>query len=233
MTPAEYRVGLLLCRSINHYLCANVWLGLFFPVHIYLFTAGKKRLASILIHIFPYFMRKILISALLWASALSAGAQCYISGEAGAWRNPSGNSTSISLAPTTGYIFGQHWSVAMSLGYKYNYKQGLSSNGITVEPSVRYTFKPIGPLSFFVDGGGGFGSVHYTGVDAVGSYSDRAWWLGLNPGVSVGLTQHLSVEAYLGFLGYRKTDDEETMGPGGFGFQLSGNDLGFGLTYVF
>ncbi len=175
-------------------------------------------------------MKKILLTLTLAVASLAASAQVYLGGEVGFWRDYQDNQTTFSLAPEVGYNLSDKWALGIALGYQHVYTEGTKINAFTVNPYARWTYASFGPVNLFLDGGFDFGTYKVKdGGDAV-----NAWGIGVKPGLAVNLTEKLSFVAHVGFLGFRDADDElSSVYNRGFGFDLDGNSLQFGLYYNF
>ena len=180
-------------------------------------------------------MRKILL--LFACAAISMGAtasEFYLGGSLGLWRNETSKSTSLEIAPDFGVNLTPKWSIGTSIGYSHNNSDGYSLNLINLSPYARYNYFTSGIFTAFVDGGvsAGFGKSRYEGLD-----SDTAveWSIGLMPGFSLSLAEHLSMEAHVGFLGYQGANSvaEYSGSEKGYGFSLSSGNLSFGFYYTF
>ncbi|MCI6643834.1 MAG: outer membrane beta-barrel protein [Alloprevotella sp.] len=185
-------------------------------------------------------MKKLFLTLLVAVSALSASAQVYLGGEVGLWRNSDAKTTNFTIKPEIGYGLNDKWALGLVLGYQHDYKSvellGLKAtnkvNSFIVNPYARYTAAQFGPVSVFLDGGFGFATSKASGADD----SVNSWQVGIKPGVAVNLTKRLSFVTHVGFLGYQdggKGTTENAFGENGFGFNLSGNNLTFGLYYNF
>lgn len=162
--------------------------------------------------------------------SLTAGAQVYVGGGVGLWRNRDANTTNFALVPEVGYKLSDRWSIGTTLGYEHAYTKGEKVNGVVVSPYARYNAVSLGRVTFFVDGGFGFSTFKVKGADS----SSNGWQVGVSPGLSVALTDRLNFISHVGFLGWRDSDDgASSFGGDGFGFSLSGNDLTFGINYNF
>lgn len=130
-------------------------------------------------------------------------------------------SNSFAIAPEVGYDFDDRWSLAGVIGYNYDKAGSASTNVFVIEPYARYKFVRQDRFSLFVDGGFGF---------AVGDAD--GFKIGLTPGMSYRVSDHFSLLASTGFLGYKK-DYYNNGGGKGFGFDLSSQNLKFGFIYAF
>lgn len=176
-------------------------------------------------------MKKFLLLMIVAVSSLAANAQYYVGGEVGAWRNSDDNHTTFTLAPEFGVGLSDKWAVGLAFGYNHDYKSGVKVNSVSVDPYARWSYAKFGPVSLFLDMGFGVAASKVKDADD----SDVSWRVGVAPGVNVTLTKQLSFVAHVGYLGYRGADDgvASPYGERGFGFNLSGNDLSFGLYYNF
>lgn len=174
-------------------------------------------------------MKKLLLTLVLVISSLTAGAQVYLGGEVGLWRDWNNNETTFALQPEIGYQFSDKWAAGLQIGYAHHYNDGAKINAFNFPPYARYTVGKVGIVSFIVDGGFGFSSLKEKNSD-----SATAWEIGLKPGVKVQLAPQLHFVAHLGFLGYRDNDHGAlAFGSQGLGFAFSSQDLKFGLLYEF
>lgn len=99
-----------------------------------------------------------------------------------------------------------------------------------MNPYARYTYAKFGAVSLFLDGT--FGINTYKVKNA--SDSMTGWQVGIKPGIRVNLAKNVDFVAHCGFLGYRDADDSQSsFGENGFGFNLNGNNLTFGINYRF
>lgn len=110
-------------------------------------------------------------------------------------------------------------------------------NTFSVDPYARWSYAKFGPVRLFLDMGFGVAASKYKGEVAgheVDSDALVAWRIGVAPGIAVSLCKNLDFIAHCGFLGYRESDGvNSAYGETGFGFELSGNDLSFGVVYNF
>lgn len=192
-------------------------------------------------------MKKLLMTLLVAVFSLTASAQFYVGGQAGFWRNSDANHTNFTLRPEFGYQINDKWDIGMGFGFSHDYNgysvevgdlevelDHVKVNGITFDPYARWSFAKLGPVHFFLDMG--FGINTYK-VKADGDYESDAqvgWRIGVQPGMRVAIAKHLDFVAHVGFLGYQEADDGFcSYGEDGFGFNVNGNNLTFGLNYVF
>lgn len=198
-------------------------------------------------------MKKLFLTVVLAAASLTASAQAYIGGELGFWRNSDANHTSFNIRPEVGYTLSDKWALGIGVGYNHNYKglgevngqtiAGIKTNSIAVDPYARWTFAKFGPVSFMLDMGFGVNTYKVKGdynsplTGKSETYKGDAqvgWRIGVQPGVKVNLAKNIDFVAHLGFLGYQDADDDYcAYGENGFGFNLSSNNLTFGVVYNF
>lgn len=175
-------------------------------------------------------MKKLFLTMMVAALSVAASAQVYVGGEVGLWRDYDKNHTSFTILPEVGYRLSDRWSIGTVVGFSHDYMDGVKVNGAVVSPYARYSYAKFGPVNLFLDGGFGFNTYKYKDSDG----SRSAWQVGITPGIAVDVAKNLSFVAHVGFLGWRDADDDRSaFGSNGFGFQLSGNDLRFGMLYRF
>ena len=176
-------------------------------------------------------MKKLFLTMLIAIVAVSTKAQIYAGGELGFWRDYDENHTNFTVKPEVGYHLSDKWAIGINIGYEYNYTKGTKANTVEVSPYARYTVVTWGSVNLFLDGGFGFSTTKIKDVDD----SSNGWEIGIKPGLSVDLTDKLSFITHVGFLGFRDYDKnaKQEFGQEGFGFNVDGNDLTFGLIYNF
>lgn len=168
-------------------------------------------------------MKKFLLVAVLAVlGAVSAQAQVRLGGEIKVWYNNEAEETTYAILPEIGYKMNDKWEIGTEIGFTGSSDQeGLN---FKLAPFARYTFLRAGIFSMF--GEGGF-------AVATARHRDTAFNIGLRPGIDVELSEHWSLEAHLGFLGFVANDDGiAEMGTPGFGFNFA-NGTSFGLIYQF
>lgn len=182
-------------------------------------------------------MKKLFLTLVVALVSVAASAQLYVGGEVGYWRDYQANQTEFSIAPEVGYNLSDKWALGLSFGYVHNYvgdenhlTDGTKINAVTVNPYARFTYAKFGPVKLFLDGGFNVDAVKVKDADD----SSIAWGIGVKPGVSVNLTEKVSFVAHVGFLGFQDADDDIASAyKRGFGFDIDGNKLQFGLYYNF
>lgn len=181
-------------------------------------------------------MKKIMMTLAAAAMAVAVNAQVYLGGSLGIGSVKVGDGdskTAFNIIPEVGYNIDDTWAVGLRVGYQQgstvNAVQELSANedykAFTVEPYARFTFAKFGPVNVFTDLGLG-----YTDVDDIGNN----FYVGLRPGVAVNLSKNLSFVSHVGFFGYNQFKNDDTdVKTKGFGLDMNGNNLTFGLYYNF
>jgi hypothetical protein len=181
-------------------------------------------------------MKKLFMIAALAVSTLAASAQVYLGGSLGFESvkpvKGADASSTFSFKPEVGYNFDESWAVGVQLGFtttnanEYGAKTDDNVNVFSIAPYVRYTFAKTGIASFFVDGGFGF---DIYGGDADGN----VFGIGVRPGVSFAISEKVSVVSKLGYLGYKKYNDD-LGGGSAFGLNTDNNtNLELGVFYNF
>lgn len=168
-------------------------------------------------------MKKFLLIAVMAVlGAVSAQAQVRLGGEVSVWYNNDAENTSYTFMPEIGYKLNNKWEVGTHIGFSGNSDQeGLN---FKLAPFARYTFLRAGMFSMF--GEGGF-------TVATAKHKDTAFNIGLRPGIDVELSEHWSLEAHLGFLGFAADKSGIISEQGsGFGFDFK-SGTSFGLIYQF
>jgi len=182
-------------------------------------------------------MKKILSLAVVLFASLNASAQWYIGGSVGFGSvKPSGGDSEavFSILPELGYQLNDKWSVGAKVGYhkgdgiaavinSTNTRVDLTEEFI-IRPYARYSAFTWDPVTVFFDGGIRFASVVDQGT---------RFGLGVEPGVAVTLTDHITFVTHLGYVGF---DTFSPKGGGGsstrFGVDFS-NNCSFGVYYNF
>lgn len=184
-------------------------------------------------------MKKIMMTLAAVAVAATMNAQVYLGGGIGLGTTSyDGDSeTFFKIIPEIGYNLDENWAVGLTIGYGETTSKVKNAAGVrvtdkvknfTIAPYARYTFAKFDKVNLFVDG-----TVGYE-YNKIGEVKINSFSIGFKPGVAVNLNEKLSFVAHVGFLGYEnekvKGDDKST---NSFGFDLSGNNLSFGVYYNF
>ena len=192
-------------------------------------------------------MKKIIATLLVAVASLGSTAMAgdwYIGGTLGFMHKSQtisgvkATTNEFSILPEVGYTFNDHWGVGGQIGYTYTNLAGrdINNNMFNIYPYARWTFfrSSNDLIQLFLDGnvGLGLGSTSYGNNN-----SDTAvtYEIGVKPGIALNLTQHFSVVAHVGFLGYHGANKAAKNGGQSEygGFNLSSENLNFGLYYTF
>lgn len=175
-------------------------------------------------------MKKIILAAIVAASAMTANAQVWIGGSLGFNSTTKEvasidvTTTSFEIQPEIGYNLSDQWAVACALGFSTSKTENADAqNTFKINPYARYTFAKSGIASFFVDGG-----LSYT---TYGEDHNR-FGIGVQPGVAISLSDNFSFVTKLGSLGYSTTSNHD-VDTNSFGLGVDGNAINFGLYYAF
>ena len=168
--------------------------------------------------------------------AVSASAQVYMGGSVGISSVKLGggdSETTYKLLPEIGYNLNDKWAIGAYVGFgkgtcdmQSNPFDNNTQEYFTIQPYARYTFVKSQYVNVFMDGGLGY--THYNDVA-------NLFQVGLRPGVAVNLGAKLSFVTQFGFLGYNNLDPDMDGADSStaFGFDLSGENITFGLYYNF
>lgn len=184
-------------------------------------------------------MKRLFLTLSIAIVALCANAQVYLGGTVGiasVGSEVGKDETSFKLLPEIGYNLNRDWAIGATVGYSkgtfammdntWANDDGLKA--FTIAPYARWTFVHSNLVNVFLDMGLGFTS---------GSSDDHdftAYNIGVQPGVAVNLSKHLSFVGKFGFLGYQEVNpDGDNNNSHAFGFDLNGNNIQFGLYYNF
>lgn len=177
-------------------------------------------------------MKKIVVFLFVVMAALTAKSQVYVGGSISLWHNDDDDATTFTLKPEVGYELTEQWAIGAELLLSHSkeklagHDEKLKWTGFAFAPYARYTFFENKILRAFIDGCIGVSTHKYKGGDSTTGFE-----LGVKPGLAVKLTDHFSLIAKYGFLGYR---DDYMLGAGnGYGFNFSSEDLSIGFHYTF
>lgn len=186
-------------------------------------------------------MKKIITTLLLAVAALGTATQAnaegwYLGGNVGFMHESRKGVTTneFSLQPEFGYNFSDRWAFGGSVGYTYrNYAgEDTNMNLFNINPYARFTyFRTSNNLvQLFVDGGVGFG-IGSTSVGDNDTDTACTYEIGFKPGIAINITDHFTVLAHLGFLGYQGANDAAKDGGaverGGVNFDTRNLTIGF------
>ncbi|MBQ8269621.1 MAG: outer membrane beta-barrel protein [Bacteroidaceae bacterium] len=174
-------------------------------------------------------MKKILFTFVFMATAIVASAQIYVGGNIGCWNNNNSDTKTFKFAPEFGYNLNDKISIGGTAEYSFS-DYGSKMHGFGVNPYARYTIYKAGIVSLFADA-----CMNFTYYKVQDGDSGTTFGLGVKPGISIAINKNFSIVTHLGFLGYRNADEDipEEVLPvePGFGFDINGNTLEFGIYY--
>ena len=173
-------------------------------------------------------MKKIFAVALVAMMTLAANAQVYVGGSLGYKANKATEDAStvntFTFAPEIGYNLSEKRSIGLGIDFTSKDVEDFTSTAMGVDVYGRYNYLTTGMATLFVEGGVGFTAYNH---DRGNNFS-----LGIRPGISVALSDKLSLVAKTGVLGYSK-DSDKLGGGSSFGIGVDNSDLSLGLFYNF
>lgn len=176
-------------------------------------------------------MKKIIFVLAMCACTMAANAQLWVGGSFGLNVNKikgaDKSSVMFTLSPEVGYDLNEKWAVAGALNIATSNEE-LKPFQFSLNPYARYKFAHVGIATFFADGGVTFGIESMKFADKRECYGLVG--VGIRPGVSLEVNDHLSFEAKTGYLGYNFRDANKSHS---FGMGLNTEALSFGLYYNF
>ncbi len=173
-------------------------------------------------------MKKIFAVALMAMMTLAANAQVYVGGSVAyssvkATEDASALNT-FSFAPEVGYKFNDKWSAGLTIDFQSIDAEDETSTATGIGVYGRYNYLTTGIATLFVEAGVDYTAYNHDGGNTFG--------IGLRPGLSVALSEKLSLVAKTGVFGYSKNSDERG-GGSAFGIGVDNSALSFGLFYNF
>ncbi|MBR4296915.1 MAG: porin family protein [Bacteroidaceae bacterium] len=175
-------------------------------------------------------MKKIFASLVVLLVSVAMNAQVYVGGGIGFSNveNTANNSkvTSYVIQPEIGYKLDDKWSIGTNIDFEYAKEDTYKATSFAVGPYVRYNAFKVGAVTFFADASAEIATLKVDGGD---SYS--GWAVGIQPGVSVNVTDKLMFVAHTGGIGYFDTEDINNLK--GFDANFSTGDLSFSLLWSF
>lgn len=171
-------------------------------------------------------MKKIFMSMAAMLVAVSASAQVYVGGGVGLGSTKvgdGGSKMSYKFVPEVGYSFNDKWDAGLSVGWT-----GVEDGQHTFEiaPYARYTFMHSKLVNLFLEGTVGYGHIGGNGADT------DVFEIGIKPGVTVNLSDHVAFVTKVGFLGYQQSGEGNSKMKQ-WGFNLDGTNVTFGINYKF
>ena len=173
-------------------------------------------------------MKKMLLIVAVMMVSLAAQAQeMYLGGGISLWRNTDIDQTSFSITPDFGYVLNEKWAFGGEVAYAHSsVDDGLSLNSFAIAPYARYSYFQNKIVRLFLDLGFGVSTSKIEHSD-----SDTGFEVGIKPGLAIKLDHHFSLVTKVGFAGYR--DDFHGHKDTGFGVDLNGEHISFGIEYEF
>ena len=171
-------------------------------------------------------MKKIFLFTLWISITCLLQAQVYVGGSLGAWTKKWNDTetNSINFYPEVGYSFKGNWHVGVVVGFGQTATGDVKNSTYQFTPYAGYTFYQHSIAALFVEGG--FSLEH--SKPHIGD-AETGFKTGLNPGISVKLSDRLSMRAHFGFLGYQRHAEKNEE----FGIRFNAEDLRFGFHYSF
>ena len=153
-------------------------------------------------------------------------AHVYVGGSLGAWSKKVNDTetNSVNFYPEVGYSFKGNWHEGVVIGFGQTETGDVKNAEYQFTPYVGYTFYQHNITALFVEGGFSLLRKKPHAGDAVDGFKT-----GFNPGISVKLSDRLSMRAHFGFLGYQSHSEKNEE----FGFRFNAEDLRFGFHYSF
>lgn len=180
-------------------------------------------------------MKKIILVAVMAVMTLAASAQVSLGGKVSAWRESGNNAkTTVAIMPEVAYSLSDQWSIGTTIGWEHTHLTGINTNVVDFQPYARYTFFKSGIVGLFVDGTAGIGAGK-TSYDHGDSSTAVIWEVGLQPGVSFKVSDHVTLIAHVGLLGYEGANHaaKDAGYKDQWGLNLDGNNLSIGFHYAF
>ena len=173
-------------------------------------------------------MKKLLLIVAVMMVSLAAQAQeMYLGGGISLWRNTDIDKTSFSITPDFGYVMNETWAFGGEVAYSHSsVDEGLSINSFAIAPYARYSYFQNKIVRLFLDLGFGVSTSKVKHAE-----SETGFEIGIKPGLAIKLDHHFSLVTKVGFAGYR--DDFHGHAGKGFGVDLNGEHVSFGVEYEF
>lgn len=173
-------------------------------------------------------MKKIFAVALMAMMTLAANAQVFVGGAVSYSSEKalkgSKSVNTFTLAPEVGYNFNENWTAGLTINFTSEDDGNQTTTATGLGVYGRYNYLKSGIATLFVEA-----DVDYT---AYNHDAGNTFGIGLMPGLSLALSDRLSLVAKTGVLGYAKNSDKRG-GGSAFGIGVNNTDLSFGLYYNF
>lgn len=162
----------------------------------------------------------VLVIALALAASFGAKAQFYVGGgiHFGTDQaiNENGEDTvGLIIMPEFGYFLNDKMAIGASIGYN---NMEFGANVFTIAPYFRYFLLEMGPVNLFLDG------QLEVDIYSAGGETQTAFGVGVAPGISIPVSDHLSFVGHLGHIGYY---------GGSFEISATPANMAMGLYYSF
>ena len=203
-------------------------------------------------------MKKILLSAVAVMAFGFANAQeatgtkgfaegdVFLTGSVGFGSEKTGDAktSQFNISPKAGYFVTSNIALGVQLGYTSETETDVNGLGETVDVDTntfeagafgRYYFTPARDFSFFGQLSVGYTSSKTEVEGEDGEYKENGFNLGLAPGISYFVSEHIALEATFGLLGYNtaKPDVDGAESTDTFNIGANFNDINFGIVYKF
>ncbi|MEW7278132.1 outer membrane beta-barrel protein [Aquimarina sp. 2201CG1-2-11] len=195
-------------------------------------------------------MRKLLLTALAFASFATASAQdektagftngdVFISGNVGFSSEKFGErkENSFTVAPRVGFFVSENIAIGGKLGFT-SQKEELGStedktNAFSVGAFGRYYFSPASKFSVFGEFGADYRSTNQD--NGTTDVTNNGFGIGGGPGVSYFIGNNFALEAFWGALRYatEKADTDGAESQDNFDLNVNLEDITLGLVYKF
>lgn len=119
----------------------------------------------------------------------------------------------FTLTPEVNYAFTDKWGIGGALGVTTLTADGYTAYQFTLSPYARFTPLRMGKFALFIDMGFTMGALNDYFMASVG----------VKPGITVDITDHFTLMARCGFLGY-----SYTAGVNAFGLSVDSSNLAIG-----
>ena len=171
--------------------------------------------------------------------ALSANAQVYVGGGLSIggqkWDKGGKEVTTYKLIPEIGYNLNDKVGVGMAFGWQGATRS--NAKAFSANPYVRYTFFRSGKVSVFLDGTIGYTYIYNTPViEDVACDNASQIFIGVKPGVAFSMSDHFSLVAHIGTLGWGQTKldwDGYSRKLSEWEIGVDGNNIALSLYYNF
>lgn len=179
-------------------------------------------------------MKKIIMMAVMAVAAISASAQVYVGGNVNFGVSDvkvgdaeSTSTTAFSINPEIGYNFNETWAAGVAVGFGTT-KAGDAKavNTVGVSPYVRCKFVQGAPVGVFADA-----FFAYENKSCDGN-STNGWAVGLRPGLSVKVSDKVSLTATTTLFQYGQAG-KDPLKVKTTTFQFAPSNVALGVYYNF